>query len=171
MQYSDDVAAAFEPRSDVRLADDSSFEIKTFIGTRSTRVCCFCSLFATLSLLVLASFVFAPSASADAGFPGVTSGCDINKADFDADIALVFAAVPGLDAIVTTIGAFELPNGLGVAWVDPSNPMQSETGVVEEKSDYSTSDLPWDHNSHDQSFDVAPDLSSQFLRSDANIED
>jgi hypothetical protein len=49
--------------------------------------------------------------------------------------------------------------------------MQSETGVVEEKSDYATNDLFIDHDSHDQAFDVRPDASSQFLLSDANIED
>jgi hypothetical protein len=124
-----------------------------------------CSLFVVLSLLTAAALAVQPqSAAADEGFPGTSDACAIDKVELDAELSAF------IGPILSTIPDIFI-NGLGVAWVDPSQPMQSETGVVREKSDYSTNDLPWDHDTHDMAFDVRPDASSRFLMSDANIDD
>ena len=134
---------------------------------RWTRVAAFCCVLAVVAVSVAIALTAPQPATADAGFPGTGEACAIDGTALDAELATL-AGLPG--AIIGLI-ADGIIDGLGVTWVDPSHPMQSETGVVEEKSDYATNDLFIDHDSHDQAFDVRPDASSQFLMSDANIED
>jgi hypothetical protein len=129
------------------------------------------------SLLVVLSFVVpivlsvprsVPSASAAAGFPGQSDNCEVNPLTLIADLSLVVGPLGG---VILGLVADRFLNELGWAWVDPLHPMQSLTGVVENKSDVSPNDLPAEHDSHDQNFDVVPDPSSQFLMSDANLLD
>jgi uncharacterized repeat protein (TIGR01451 family) len=129
---------------------------------------------AFVSSLLVAS-PLAPPAAAAAGFPGTSADCEIDGTAIAAELieaglvagGPIGAAIGGLAAGIADYFLSEL----GWTWVDFAHPMQNLTGVVEEKSHVSYTDLPMAHDSHDQNFDVLPDPQYDYLMSDANLQD
>ena len=114
-------------------------------------------------------------ASADAGFPGTDPDCEIDGGAIATELITAGTVAGGpigaaIGALAALLADYFLSE-LGWTWVDPAHPMQNLTGVVEEKSHVSHTDLPMSHDSHDHNFDVLPDAGSQYLMSDANLID
>ena len=137
------------------------------------------SVLLVVSLLVPIGVVVpaldAPPAAADAGFPGVDADCDFDGTAITTELVTTGAAIGGplgaaIGGLAGLIANYAIGE-IGWAWVDPAHPMQNLTGMVEDKSHVTNTDLPFAHDSHDHNFDVRPDPSSSFLLSDANLAD